>query len=99
MDAATPLNECSHPFVLCVTCYKRYLDIGTNPIESVPHPLDISLSFIRCTSYYNWSFVVVCLFRIYSVVYGRTDPILGREVRGGRGISSMDRLEKYMMCP
>ncbi len=31
-------------------------------------------------SYYNWSFVVVCLFRIYSAVYGPTDPILGREV-------------------
>ncbi len=24
---------------------------------------------------YNWSFVVVCLFRIYSAVYGPTDPI------------------------
>ena len=38
-------------------------------------------------SYYNWSFVVVCLFRIYFAVYGPTDPILGREVGGGRGIT------------
>ncbi len=39
------------------------------------------------SSYYNWSFVVVCLFRIYSVDYGHTDPILGREVGGGCGIT------------
>ncbi len=26
---------------LSLTCYKRYLDIGTMPVESVPHPLNL----------------------------------------------------------
>ncbi len=37
-------------------------------------------------SYYNWSFVVVCLFPIYSAVNGPRDPILGRVVGNGCGI-------------
>ncbi len=35
-DAGTPANECSLSEFLI--CYKCYLDIGTLPIESVPHP-------------------------------------------------------------
>ncbi len=38
-------------------------------------------------SYYNLSLHGICLFRIYSAVYGPTDPILGREVGDGRGIT------------
>ncbi len=71
-----------HIWFWCSNINRSLINLGTmrlsqNQLPVVPLGIHryIILS-LQNKSYYNWSLLGICLFRIYSVVYGPTDPIL-----------------------